>query len=274
MNERQAVADLAWAMNSPSLIESNKNYAHSLPRVRESEIDGRHLSEFVNFNSQRRVGRYFERLVHYYLLFVLRYELVANQQQITSAGRTLGEIDFLYRDHSGALTHLEVAVKFYLHLPESQYLGSHFVGPNSSDTFEQKTGRLFNHQLELGRAIWTDIDRRAAMVKGRIYYPEGVINADRSPEYLAKGHVRGTWFRVSELPRFEVDLSLRFQIFRKPRWLTIDPTAESVSGKVLRRYVTEHFERSVSPIQVGIVRDKLDLDYVFIMPDHWPARTV
>jgi len=136
------VADLVWAINSPDLIDTSEVDTGILSRIATDTIDGQHLLTFLNARPSKRVGRYFESLILYYVRHVLKYDVIASQLPVVVSGRTVGEFDFLYRDHSGVLTHLEVAVKFYLHLSCQTRHGSHFVGPNPADTFERKTQKM------------------------------------------------------------------------------------------------------------------------------------
>jgi hypothetical protein len=270
VNTSRAVADLIWTINSPTLVASPEAQRQPLPRVDRAAIDKRQLQAFLDSAPSNRVGRYFERLVHFYLQFIQRYEIVANQQQIKVDGRTVGEFDFLYRDHAGLLSHLEVAVKFYLCLPDCQHNGSHFIGPSSSDTLERKTDRLFGHQLPLSRTHRPEVDRRNAMMKGRIYYPAGCTDVDVKPKHLAEGHLRGTWLRASELETFQTDPSSSYHLLRKPHWLTVDPDGPSLDRNQFRQFVHNHFEINTLPLHFAVVRNGRENARLFVVTDGWP----
>lgn len=270
MNTSRAVADLIWAINSPTLVVSPEAQPQPLPRVDRATINKHQLQAFLDSDPSNRVGRYFERLVHFYLQCIQRYEIVANQQQIKVDGRTVGEVDFLYRDHAGLLSHLEVAVKFYLYLPDCQHNGSHFIGPSSSDTFERKTDRLFGRQLPLSRTHRPEVNRRHAMMKGRIYYPARCTNVDVTPKHLAKGHLRGTWLRASELETFQTDPSWNYHLLRKPHWLTVDPDGPSLDRNQFRQFVDNHFEINTLPLHFAVVRNGHENARLFVVTDGWP----
>ncbi|MBK1831971.1 DUF1853 family protein [Verrucomicrobiaceae bacterium R5-34] len=77
------------------------------------------------------------------------YDLLEKSLQIQSdKHRTLGELDFLLRDRtSGAIIHLELAVKFYLAVESAD--GHQLPGPDARDNYDKKLKRLRSHQLTL-----------------------------------------------------------------------------------------------------------------------------
>lgn len=273
MNGSRAIADLVWAINSPGLIESAETEAHSLPKIDPSYVDRQRLLRFLESNPCNRVGRYFEHLIRFYFQDVLGYEIVAYQRPIVVDRRTVGEIDFLYRDSAGLLTHLEVAVKFYLYLAGGMHNGSHFVGPNASDTFERKTQKLFKHQLPLSRAHHLDVDQCAAMMKGRIYLHAESTAPAVVPRWMADSHLRGTWLQASEFDKLRCHASASWQVLEKPFWLTADPNAKSLTIDQFKSVVQNHFANSAYPIHCAALESGHELERVFIVSDEWPNAT-
>jgi len=125
----QAVQDLLWVINSPSFV-GGPNVASIAPLAAE-DIDTTSLDDFLAERGPvHRVGRYFEQLVHYWLCYVRGVELLGAGLQIRDGKRTIGELDFVYRDEHGTVVHCEVSVKFFLHHPRAGT--SDFPGPNAS----------------------------------------------------------------------------------------------------------------------------------------------
>lgn len=267
---RQRIDDLLWVINSPSLIETPRFLCQPFPKLACSEIDGDALDAFFKGDGDHRVGLYFERLVLFYLQHVRRFNVVANQLQIVSDGRTIGELDFVFEDERGTVTHLETAVKFYLQLSQRHTNGSYFVGPNSNDSFEIKTQRLLGHQLQLSRKCRPDVTRRIALVKGRIHgHIDGSGSTD-PPQYLAADHLVGGWLYAAEIDRLLDASSAEYRIMQKPYWLAPDRVLPPVSSRELRTNVREHFARSSRPLHVCVTANGVELRRIFILADDWP----
>ena len=114
-----------WVANSPSLLAfSGKmtstgthhepfSVASDQPSLTQSEIDAGHLQGFLAKNPHSTVGRYFESLVYYWIKYVRGLEILVCNEQIKRSGRTVGEIDLVFRDEKDRLVHWETAVKFF-----------------------------------------------------------------------------------------------------------------------------------------------------------------
>ena len=190
----RAARDLLWAINSPSLLAGD--LAGSVAPIHVDDIPSAALrSDLARASVPRRVGHYFERLVYFYLTRVRACAIVGHRQQITENGRTVGELDFLFRDEFESLHHWEVAVKFFLYYPPDNPSGSHFVGPNPQDNLERKAHRLRTHQLPLGRIHFAEIEHQAAFVKGMVFYHPQDVGPTRQPIELSPEHLRGAWIR-------------------------------------------------------------------------------
>lgn len=258
----QAVADLLWAVNSPSLISEP-----SAPEpLHTNDVDAARLMSFLAKRPDHRVGRYFESLVLFWLQEIRGVEIVASSLQVRDGTRTIGEIDFIFRDTNGHLNHWETAIKFFLHCPQSS--GSHFPGPNASDNFERKMTKLFEKQLRLSESAYPEVSSRRAFVRGRMFYHPEIGEPHALPLHLSSQHQRGVWIRESELQWFEQHIEASGCIAMKPHWL-----APPVDRDVLRptptliQELTEHFERTRYPAMVllpGVV------DQMFVVPNCWP----
>ena len=137
-----------------------------------------------------------------------------------------------------------------------------------------KLARLFEHQLELSRDHFPQVERRAAVVKGRIFQPAEQALPEKPLASLAEKHLRGSWVRVSHLHQELVsDTAVRYLVLKKPYWLADARAAQdaaSMTGNQL-----EQFARSRSrPFLVSQLMWEegtwLEQTRWFIVPDSWP----
>ncbi|WP_404309439.1 DUF1853 family protein [Neorhodopirellula lusitana] len=255
----QFMHDLHWVIESPSLINS----APVIPPLSLDVIDPDHLTSVMVDPQSRhvgshRVGYYFERLVLYWLVHLRRVEVVAHGMQIKDDKRTLGEIDFLFRDEAGRLTHWEVSVKFYLYHPQHALSGplggSHFLGPNARDTFERKMGRLFEHQLPLSQTHLPDVEVRQAWVQGQIFYHRQLGSVQPLPAQMSPDHLRGSYLYQREINELQHHANSRFQVLEKPYWLAgpmfnaADPNW--CSGPEMADTLHQHFKETDRPLML------------------------
>lgn len=278
----QVLRDLEWIVSSPSLIDFSGCEGVSAVPSFESErlpIEKAACLSSLRLPLKKKVGRYFEQLVSYWLHDVRRLEILTEQQQIFDAGQTVGEIDFIFKDELQQLVHLETAIKFYLYYPGTHSSGSHYLGPNSRDNFEAKTRKLLNHQLKLGRKLEPRLDRVEALVRGRIFYPPDSAEDILRPAHLSQEHLTGHWIYPNEIEwidQFRDDA--RFMIMRKPYWLTPVLTESQTSSRLdhteLKRFTQQHFAESSRPLLVCKF-DQSDpnteeVHFFFIVPAAWP----
>ena len=275
----QAARDLLWAINSPSLIRTSPEHSPCWPVCEAAEVVSGLLQSSCDQHARHRVGLYFEDLVHFYLKVVRSYEIVEHGLQIQEGGRTVGELDFLYREVDGGLHHCETAVKFYLFIPESNESGSQFIGPNAADNFERKTQRLFEHQLKLSEERFPCVVKRVAYVKGRIFYHPLRDAPEALPTALAPDHLRGIWIRESELEWLRSSgEETKFRAARKPLWLAQDVV--SLDDSELRTadeicvQIRQDFSKRRTPqlINALIAHDEVwrESQRIFVVSDQWP----
>lgn len=272
----QAVQDLLWTVNSPSLV-AGSNVASKRP-LSSADVDADALTAFLADRDEHRVGRYFEHLVHFWLAQSRRVEVEGVGVQLRDGKRTIGELDFVFRDEHGARVHCEAAVKFFLHHPRPD--GGDFPGPNASDSFERKTTKLFDRQLPASRGLVPAIDRREALVDGMIFYHPGVDAPAEPPARLAPDHLRGRWLRASELDRLdEVDgIGEVGEVvgapMAKPHWLAPEVDAPLEEAGVLCDRLRTHFTDGPGhPVMVSL-RDRdtaAEIRRLFVVADTWPG---
>ena len=277
--QSRALRDLQWAIESPSLITQPEQESKPpcLPPL--NKIDPRELEAFLAPYARFRIGEYFEGLVLYWLEQIRGVNIMAQHQQVFENQQTIGEIDFLFTDEAGVLTHWETAVKFYLYCPEDNATGSHFVGPNVKDTFERKMQRLFAHQLPLSQRHFPDVARREAFVKGCLFYHPDHERPSQLPAHLSPQHAQGVWLHLKELDRLlNQDSNPRFLIREKPDWLSpafcssTDPAL--IDFDALHRHLAAHFQKSTRPILISVLTAQdtfyRESERAFIVPDRWP----
>ncbi|WDQ15098.1 DUF1853 family protein [Rhodopirellula sp. P2] len=266
-------------VNSPSLISPSGEWLLLSP----GQIDPQQLRLFMDRQASRKVGLYFERLMLYWLTHIRGVEMVAHALPVRMDGRTLGELDFLFVDERGRLTHWEVAVKFFLHLPDQPWQGSHFVGPNSNDSFERKTRRIFDHQLPLSHRVRDDVEIREAVVKGCLFYPPGGCPPSTLPPAMSVSHDRGSWVHRRDLDQV-VDSDATFQILAKPFWLSVNAaSAQEASWMTGDEFVLtvdqtlQEFDRPIFAVRwetpTGKITSESKVPHrFFVVPDHWPGK--
>lgn len=160
------VKDLYWLLFKPSPIkncpegfniplfpveiikeweEQSQDYFESL---KQHPSD---LQHFVNRKKNYRLGFYAEALLSYFFQTFKDIQLLLQNYQISQDKQTIGEIDFVI-GYKNRVFHLELAVKYYLLLPESgPNLAQNWIGPSRKDDLNKKLTKIESHQLPLGR---------------------------------------------------------------------------------------------------------------------------
>ncbi|HDY99209.1 MAG TPA: DUF1853 family protein [Pseudomonas sabulinigri] len=169
------VRDLAWVAFAPPLLDGSTLPSRDplkdsiwrtepeqlLHRLQQLDAKPEQLQELFPNSRDRRLGNYYERLWHALLKLSPDVAIVAHNIALREAGRTLGELDLVIRAANGEITHLELAIKFYMGRPELQQPGcsgecskaSLWWGPDPSDQLSLKVQRLIQHQLPLVKQL-------------------------------------------------------------------------------------------------------------------------
>ncbi len=269
--------DLCWTVNSPSLVDGPNVAPPS--SIEPSAIDPEHLARFLDGQRQsQRVGVYFEQLVLYWLQHVRGVEVLESGLQLRDGNRTIGEIDFLYRDEMDEIVHAETSVKFFLHAPGAE--PSEYPGPNARDNLERKVAKLFDRQLETSRGRIPDVTSRIGLMKGVIFYPlsanGAITEPQQRPERLSANHLRGGWVRMSELTKanWPNGETWRFAVVDKPHWLAPPATASERSLGELQSAMQQRFDRGQGPAMVSVRSASSEPERLrmFVVPDSWPER--
>lgn len=208
--------DLNWLLNSPSVVANTGMLRHWLSdefgaqawaRIEPLLHNARTCSDVNDWLSElgweaalspppktQRLGDYFEWLVSIWLALDAHFDVIGRNVPIRStvmqSGKpikhTHGELDVLMREvATGKVIHLEMAVKFYLGLDDTQLL-SRWYDPSLHDRLDKKLAHMRWHQMEMaftpeGEAVLHEqgvvVDEVWGMVKGRLFLPR----AERLP---------------------------------------------------------------------------------------------
>ncbi len=288
-----AVRDLAWVIGSPPLVGSQgeqadwpdaawceaqlERMAPLLDQLERARWPGR--KEFADL-SDRRLGAYFEFLVARWLSLDERYDVLAHnlaiRQPLAAGGReTVGELDFVVRDNfAKRVEHWEVAVKFYLGgVPGSR---GAWLGPGLKDRLDRKLDRVLTHQLPLpataaARAPLSDaglsIDRSRALIKGRLFYPQGV--AMRPPGEAGNAHLRGWWLTRAEFgPTFD-RRGWRWQVLTGEDRLAEQDGTNSADFRTLMTSMMPAEGNAQRPQLLAAFADGREVSRGYVVPDHW-----
>lgn len=226
----------------------------------------------------RRLGLYFEQLIAFYLQehpgpgprLWKRSVPIRTAQSGTRGAQTLGELDFLLV-HDQSVTHLEVAVKFYL-----GHNGD-WLGPNARDSWAAKRNRMAHHQLPLSDALAPSLTSLAVSdkrfwVKGHLFrhwlrpcaWPEDTV--DNKP---------CRWLYLAEVEAFLVDCSGPWVALERSEWLGgAGPAgrARALQPQALLRALQHWFAQDQRGMMLACGKPHcLDCERLFIVGDQWPV---
>ncbi|MGS2742325.1 DUF1853 family protein [Halomonas sp. LS-001] len=301
--------DMVWLLNTPDLVtlpdipgrptlttlgfQSPAEIAAWLRR-QERVLSSLPLSELRH----ARMGHYHERLWHYLLDNAPNTRLLARNVRIYAQRTTLGELDMLYRTRQDPTPiHLEVAIKFYLGLPEGpgeNASQSRWIGPGGFDSLDIKRYHMQHRQLPLSTTSdarqtlrhWLTprdsmanngpepavIDHQMAM-PGILYYP---WHADLPPpEGATAEHRRGLWCHASDWPALAATFPAGTLAtwLAKPHWLAPPPFEQ---WQALHQITEPQTLKAISlrwPQQlICLTPNDGKTQRIFIVADHWPAH--
>ncbi|RKQ97171.1 hypothetical protein C7446_2591 [Kushneria sinocarnis] len=303
--------DLAWLIDTPPLLESRLPGAPARAALGLEDRQQRHrwfealaqdladLEQHVGAEPSLRLGIYVERLWQIILARAPATRLLAHNLPITRNRRTLGELDLLYEDRERAAPiHLEVAIKFYLGLPEGPGTAtaqSRWIGTGGPDSLARKHLHLLTHQTRLGRTA----EARDALsefgapplrcrmaLQGALFYPwqrrtGRIDDATRLPELTGMpapagahpAHPAGVWLRWRDWPHFVTTLQLTgvAQLWR-PHWLALPGPDELLFPESLLPELRQAHARHALPLQLVVGSDRLAPLRVMLVPDEWPLQ--
>lgn len=284
-----AVRHLAWLCGAPSLVDIGPGFSladhlpdDTLERLLALDRNPKPLLTHLENGQSQRLGHYFERLFHYALASILEWPvLLRNTPVRDSTGRTLGELDFVVRNpSSGQLTHIEVAVKFYLGYVDGGE--TTWFGPNAHDRLDLKTRRMIDHQCRMTERAETrvmlgthELDSPvtpAMALPGNLFYPAFGPQAS-APSWAHTQHERGYWIRHSDLTR--VDIS-GWAPLRKPHWLgpyqTNSAPDADLATEALHAVVETNRPRLFAKLEARADKQGYEeAGRYFVVPEIWPT---
>ncbi|CAH2788637.1 MAG: FIG00454315: hypothetical protein [uncultured Caballeronia sp.] len=296
------VRDFAWLLFAPDLLREGdaalaRPFASSAGRdatlawLASLDAAPQALHDHARNPKFTRLGIYAESLLRYFLAHGQAARLVAANVPLRRQRRTIGECDFLLEAANGARLHWELAVKFYLHIGNSDAPRvarlSDYVSPNLQDRFDLKHARLLTHQLALtSRAEFAVLGfegpwQAQLFIKGRLFYHglngDGVAPA---PE-IDENHLRG-WLTASEWREARAGAAndgRAWVVQLRMAWLAsrrLDATAaESLVAE--SEAIRARLEATVAPTMVAAyARDSagswIEESRGLIVPDDWPQQ--
>ncbi|GAB2887307.1 DUF1853 family protein [Microbulbifer echini] len=292
-------ANLLWSLNStdiPATALTTGNLIHLpwLPEARHralhayfsgaevkqrlaGELDG-YLLEIDQHKPTGRLGVYFERLWSFAFQHHPDYQLLYQNLPLRSAGRTLGELDFVVHHRpSNRCEHWEIAVKFYLGLP-----GPFWVGPGVRDRLDIKLKRMAEHQLPLVQrqsvqplltALGIRIEQQWALMPGRLFEPLKTLNMDSQP--LLHSHWWADLATLRNVLEQESDTPLlRWQQLPKRTWLAPVPPSGSRGIAFESLYKTLEKADVDQPLCFAVQGLDGETSRGFIVPTHWAQRAL
>lgn len=306
--------DMAWLLSSPDLVTltdipgrpnlatlgfEQPDDAHAWLCRQQDTLSHLPLRELRH----ARMGHYHERLWHYLLDHAPKTRLLARNVRIVTRRNTLGELDMLYRTRQDPTAiHLEVAIKFYLGLPDGPGAAdsqSRWIGPGRFDSLAIKRHHMQHRQLPLSTTAdaqrtlhhWLTprdslansepetrrLQHQVAM-PGILYYPWQRYLPP--PQGATPDHRRGLWCPACDWPALAASLAPETLAtwLTKPHWLAPPPLDQwqplaDMTEQARRHADQAQRERQRWPQQLICFTPKDgQTTRIFIVPDHWPTH--
>jgi hypothetical protein len=288
-----AIRDLEWVLKSPPLIQNSNNhcdwtsdsfwqqtstdYAKQLRQVK-SEPDT--LSALISKQTDHRLGHYFETLLNYFFTTNSRYEVLAHNLQIHDGTRTIGEFDFIIKDHlTNKTQHWEMACKFYLGINDTSQIDN-WYGPMLKDKLANKYQQMKTRQSQLSEQpaaqlaledLSVNVDQKVCLMKGRLFYP--LQQAKRAtPNIVSNTHLQGWWARPDEFLQHDKTSSLRWYILNKKQWLAeqvFDEKNPSFTSSELMETFLSEYKHPVCVAGFNPATNNKEVGRGFLVADNW-----
>jgi len=294
------VRDLAWSLFSPPMMQSLPGLT-SEPRppldamtiAWLETLDNQPETLVEEINQPHRLGYYFEQLWLYRFRHApqdtLAPALLAHNTPVyrqtgdhPPAGQiTLGAFDFLLQGENDGL-HLEMAVKFYLGIPDPTIPDDdwrNWIGPDNKDRLDHKLHHLRDRQLTLselpeGKEVLRKIAgkdqhwRTAACIKGYLFYPAHAVLP--SPARAHRHHLRGHWWHAADFVARAPHAD--YCELPKARWLA-PARVEDDNFRLNRESAISTCMTSEPGVTMlaQLNPEGCEVDRHLVMPDYWPT---
>ena len=295
--------DMDWLAQSSPLVGSSMHSAFlSVPTPEFSSDKKQSLlknkSKIINAlmrSQSQRLGIYYEILWQQWLALYPEITLLSKNLQVIENGQTLGEFDLLYKYQNNNVIHREMAVKFYLGLPDesAHTTFSQWIGPGLIDRLDKKLEK-FQKQINLSNTTAGKKTLAATGIKGKItveallqgylFYPWN--QPCQPPCNVLPEHEKGLWLPNCQLPRFLRKLpdSRVFGILEKRQWLsrsrinnnTHNRPFSFLKSNALITVMEQYFTEYDHPVLIACyeINNKYHQEVLrfFTVPDAWQIR--
>lgn len=304
------VRDIAWLLHAPDMAAIGYPGRPSLGELGLDDTERRrawleqqeHQSALFDARHEarrsNRLGIYHETLWQWVFEQAPGTRLIAHNVTLRENRQTLGELDLLYatrlpsspsaaaagysRVNHGCINHAELAIKFFLGLPDGpgdEHDAARWIGIGSFDSLAIKCHRLQSHQLPKGLSI-AALERRETLdadgpltqriiMPGFLYHPW-----DRRlalPTLANTQALQGLWCHhrdwgalLGALPEATTGHE-----WIKPGWLA-PPMESAMSVPDLTGRLEAHFIESGRPRHLSLSLPDGRACRVFVVRDDWP----
>ena len=255
--------------------------------LREIDSNPFELTHFIDTHHSKRLGRYFENLLHFYFLFHPNIEVLEAGKQIFNGKITIGEMDFILKNKTTKeIIHLETAVKYFAKKKgESDF--RYFICPNGTRNFGDKLEKTFSKQLRITERKETQVFLKESgylpiksyhFIKGILFYhPDEIISFQH--EKLNLNHLKSWWIYQNETQ--SLNGNSKYKVVHKLKWLSREveeDEKELMSKKELIDLLESHFE-IISQGQLIVEFEKIDFLWEeksrgFVLDNNWPLITI
>jgi hypothetical protein len=297
--QHPAVRDLAWAIGSPGLLDSNNpdyqarvvedGWCRDQLRAASGWLQAldhapQPLLEFLAARPTRRLGHYFESLIIFWLTHTRDTSIIATNLQVQNPHQTVGEYDLLYRNAHHEVCHWELAVKFYLQSqprPEPHYC----IGPGTRDRLDLKLQTVFQRQLRLGQTPYGQaalppglrLDKVQAFIKGFLFYP-ALLPQPQAVQGISPDHLHGWWLRHGEAALPQRSSASCWCILPRLRWLSparLEKDSGVMSRSELDSTLAQHFTSDGNAVLLAELQQVADDSWQevargFVVSREWP----
>ncbi|WP_298450341.1 DUF1853 family protein [uncultured Marinobacter sp.] len=284
-----AINHLAWLCQAPQLMHSPIIFepAEYLPSnypdlLKLWDKDPEAAPPLLREPPQRRLGFYFERLYQVLLDDLLGWPILMKNQQIQSAGHTIGELDFVVHNRAeDRVEHHEIAIKFYLGMPEPNGT-TLWYGPNARDRLDIKTTSLLEQQSRrtwlpetlamLSEAGITGPLTPRIFMPGYLFYPDAPQAT--APDYVPSEHLRGRWLYVCHAKVLDTS---HWVVLNKPHWIGGWFQGEKPDAELAMDALRRVEDRCIPQLFAVLREDRpagnwQEVDRVFVVPEGWPRN--
>jgi uncharacterized protein len=239
-SQHTLVRDLEWVIANPPIIQGllhnldwtdtgdwNQAYKDFNLQLNELNQNPIELIKLLEDQHDYRLGHRFETLLTYWFKHNGRHEVLAQNLQVQDNNRTIGEFDFIVKDHLSHKTqHWEVACKFYIGLGDTSQ-AQHWVGPMLKDRLDIKYHAMRSRQSKLSahpaaktqlKQLGISIDEHICLMKGRLFYPIHSPTEAR-PNFVSSSHQHGQWARTDQFLEYFQSTNIQWQPLNKNQWM-------------------------------------------------------